>query len=99
MFNWDFSKNIRFRILLITFVTIVPVIFLTIYLTFVQLQQAKGLQVDKLRNTSRLIATENSQIIEGVRQLLITLSLSDQLRTQGSECSEYLSGLLKKYKR
>lgn len=91
--------NIRLRILLLTILTIIPFVLLIIYINIVQLQSAKDQEKNRLISSSRIAASEHAQIIEGARQLLISLSNSSELQFSGSNCSFYLNALLNKYKR
>ena len=91
--------TIRLRLLFQTILTIAPVIALIFYINLVSLRNSKQLQINQLKNTVRLVATEQMQIIEGARQLLITLSTSDQIKNPTSNCANYLSEVLSKYQR
>ncbi len=95
----NISKSIRFRLFLQTVLTIAPVIILIIYINIVSLRNSKQIQLNQLRNSAKHIATENTQIIEGARQLLITLSTSDYIKYPNLGCSKYLSEVISKYQR
>jgi len=91
-------RNIRFRVLLLTILTIGPTIALLVYFSLSTLKQAQSAQLLHLENIARLIATEYDQVNEGARQLLISLAHTPQV-TDRSQCNSYLAGLLTKYKR
>ena len=93
------SRTIRIRLLLLTVLTITPVILLIIYLNIVQLEREYELEKDKLVTASQIASTEHLQIIEGARQLLISLSISPQILTPSSDCSTFLREVLNKYQR
>lgn len=96
----DFSsRTIRLRIFLLTVATIIPVILLIVYINIVQLNSAKELEKEKLKTAAQIASTEHLQIIEGARQLLISLSVSPQVLSLNQSCSNYLGGLLNKYQR
>jgi len=98
MFSWErISRNIHLNILFLTLVIITPVIIFIFYLNLTQLKRAEEIEIDRLSNTANLISTSYIQVVEGARQLLITLSVSGQI--QEINCSEYLAGLLGKYQR
>ena len=93
------AKSIRLRILLLTILTIIPVIFLIIYFNIVQLNRTQELEKEQLKNASLIAAKEHLQIIEGARQLLISLSTSPEIINQSENCSSYLREVLNKYQR
>lgn len=91
--------NIRFRIFILTLLTIIPVVILIFYINAIQLKRAKETEIVKLKNIAHVISSENIQIIEGARQLLISLSVTQEIENQGSICAQYLNNLLNKYLR
>lgn len=91
------KQNIRAKILLLTALTIIPIVGLLIYFNIQQLKQAQESQMNNLENIAKIIATENSRVKEGARQLLISLSISPQIRTD--QCTNFLSDLLSNYQR
>ena len=93
------ARSIRLRILLLTILTIIPVIFLIIYFNIVQLNRTQELEKEQLKNASLIAAKEHLQIIEGARQLLISLSTSPEIINQSENCSSYLREVLNKYQR
>src|SRR3990167_1875098 len=93
------AKSIRLRILVLKILTIIPVIFLIIYFNIVQLNRTQELEKEQLKNASLIAAKEHLQIIEGARQLLISLSTSPEIINQSENCSSYLREVLNKYQR
>jgi len=92
-------SNIRIRILFLTLFTLIPFIILVFYINSVQLKRSEESKVSQLNNITHLVALENEQIVEGARQLLITLSVTPELKQSTILCSKYLSDLLSKYQR
>jgi len=98
MFPWKkASRGIHLNIIFLILAIITPVILFIFYLSFTQLKKAEEAEINRLKSSAVLVSTEYSQIVEGVRQLLITLSISEQ--TVGPNCSSYLTGLLERYQR
>lgn len=91
------ASSIRTKVLLLSFLTIGPVIALLGYYSWDQLQQSRRIEADHLVHVAKLVASKYEQINEGARQLLITLSISPQINS--SQCKQYLSDLLKQYRR
>ncbi len=92
-------SNIRLRIVLLTLSILIPFIILLTYIFNLQFNRLQEIKVNQLKNVTYLVASENEQIVEGVRQLLISLSISPEIRQTPKLCSNYLSDLLKKYQR
>ena len=90
-------KSIRSKILLLTFLTLVPAITLIISLNFTQRQRAIKVKTEQLQQLASQVAAENEQIFEGARQLLITLSVAPEIRQPA--CGRYLARLLNQYQR
>ncbi|MBI5044640.1 MAG: sensor histidine kinase [Candidatus Levybacteria bacterium] len=63
------------------------------------LNHAKILQKERLTTAARIAATEHIQIIEGARQLLVSLSTSPFILYPDENCSLYLQQVLNKYQR
>lgn len=97
IFNDSFS-GIRFKILLLSFLTITPVVFLLSYFNIQQLEHSKNLETTKLKYIAQTIANENVQINEGARQVLVSLSISPQI-TDPYKCHAFLSNLLGEFQR
>src|SRR3989338_8505780 len=96
---WDRSHTtIRINVLLLSLLTISPVIAFLIYLNISHLNRSREIETAHLTNLSKLIATEYAQINEGARQLLISLSISPQVAARDT-CHIYLANLLDKYQR
>lgn len=91
--------HIRFRLFLLTGLTLVPVIALVTFLNFNQKQRAKELKRAQLQQIAAVVAAENEQVIEGARQLLISLSVTQQVQAGGSNCGRILVRLLSEYQR
>ena len=98
LFNPDLS-NIRLRVLLLTLFTLIPFIISVFYINAIQLKRSKETKILQLKNITHLATLENKQTIEGVRQLLITLSVAPEIKKANKECSQYLNRLLQKYQR
>lgn len=91
--------NIRYRILIQTLLTIIPVLFLISYINTAQLKRSKEAEIGKLKSITNIVSSENIQIIEGARQLLISLSVTPEISIHGFGCNKYLNTLLGKYLR
>lgn len=92
-------NRVRARVLFLTIATLTPVFILIAGINLNQLKISKDLEIEKLDNIAKSIASENTQIIEGARQLLVTLSATPEVKSGKSICNNYLSNLLTKYQR
>lgn len=92
-------RQIRFRLALLTIITLIPVTILVIWLNFSQRRQSQELKTAQLQQIAAVVAAENQQIIEGARQLLISLSITPEIRAGNPDCGEFLSKLLQQYRR
>lgn len=97
--NSNNLSNIKIRIFLLISSTLIPIIIFILYINSVHLRRSEEIKISQLRNITHLVALENEQVVEGVRQLLTTLSVAPELKQTSNLCSIYLSDLLNKYRR
>lgn len=96
----DFFKSLQFRILLITVVATVPFIAFSVY--DAEQDRERGIKdlKDEALQLVNFTLVEETQTIDGTRQLLISLSnLANEHQDDSTHCKDYLSSLLPKIKR
>ena len=97
--KWFSFSSLRFRLMLLVFLSIIPSLGLILYDS---IQERRSATAQAQQNTLRmayLIASEHEQIIEGGRQLLITLTKFQEVRNLSSEaCDPIFINLLKEYR-
>lgn len=93
-----FFDSLRFRLLLLVLLSALPALAVTVYTGLEQRQQAaEWVKQDTLRLV-RLAASGDNAIIEGARQLLVSLAALPQIRTDDLlVCNDYLAGLIRQY--
>jgi len=90
--------SLRFRLILLVLLGVVPALALTLYTAREQRRLAAiGVQQDALR-VARLASAGQERLIEGTRQILILLAQLSQVRgDQAAECTALIRDLLKQY--
>lgn len=94
------NLGIRIKLGLLILIIIIPsVIFISLNIIS-QYRTANESSLNHLRQITNTFSAEQSQIVEGARQLLISLSTSDPIRNLDAEsCDKFLSELILNYKR
>ncbi|MFP5213143.1 MAG: hypothetical protein ACLGPL_07160, partial [Acidobacteriota bacterium] len=97
MFRFSFT-GLRFRLLLIMALTMVPILGLTL---FTNIQERRNLLEDAKADTMRLVRlafANQQQMIESTHQLLAALARIPTLRTGNvEECNKLLAALVEQY--
>jgi signal transduction histidine kinase len=99
MSRFSFS-SLRFRLLLLVLLTVIPVLGLVLYLASEDRQrEVSHIETDALR-LARIVSVEEEQLIRGTRQLLVVLAELPQVRDgDPTLCSAFFADLLKQYHR
>ena len=98
MSRFSFFASLRFRLLLLVLLSIVPALGLTLY-TYTELRRLTAADVrrEALRLT-RIAASDQEETIKDTRQLLFALAQLPQVRSlDPTDCSEFLARLLNQY--
>ena len=98
MSRFSFFASLRFRLLLLVLLAIVPALGLTLY-TYTELRRLTAADVrrEALRLT-RIAASDQEETIKDTRQLLFALAQLPQVRgLDPADCSEFLARLLNQY--
>jgi len=87
--------SLRFRVLSLVVLTVVPILGLTVFTSIGQrAQQAVQVQQEELR-LARLAALDQERVMEGTRQLLSTLAQLPAVHGgEGDTCSKLLAGIV-----
>jgi C4-dicarboxylate-specific signal transduction histidine kinase len=93
------TNKLKLPILLLSLATIFPVILHQLYINTQNYYDNLQIQKSYLQNIAKITSAQYSQITEGARQLLISISTSPQINQGNIICSRYLSELMDKYKR
>lgn len=90
--------SLRFRLILLVLLAVVPALALTLYTAREQRRLAAiGVQQDALR-VARLASAGQERLIEGTRQILVLLAQLSQVRGEDRvACNSLFSDLLKQY--
>ncbi len=86
----SFFSSLRFRLTLLVFLTMLPLLILTIYLGLQEQSLARTAAEDKLRSLTDLAAEDQDTLINSAFQLLNILALSPQIRQAAPICQAYL---------
>lgn len=94
----NFFNSLRSRLLLLVLISALPALALMLYSGVEQRSLATSVvQEDNLR-VARLAASNNEALIEGARQLLISLASNSQItRKNPAECNSFLAALWQKF--
>lgn len=93
-------KNVKFRLGLLISIIILPSLIFFSFTIFKQYQKAREIAVSDLTQVARMFSAEQSQTVEGARQLLIGLSITPSVRNMDPQvCTEFLGELIKGYRR
>jgi signal transduction histidine kinase len=93
-----FFFSLRFRLLLLVLLAVIPALGLILYTAA---EQRRVAVVDAQQNAlrlARLAASDQERLVEGARQLLIALAQLPSVRNRDeAECTLFLTDLLKQY--
>ncbi len=91
-------SSLRTRLLLVIFLTVMPALGLILYTGLTDRRHRAELAQDNAMQLVRLASADQERLIEGTRQLLVTLSHLPQVRSDdGAACSALLGDLLRHY--
>jgi PAS domain S-box-containing protein len=95
-----FSSSLRFRLLLLILLTVIPVLGLALYSASEDRQrEVSHIEAEALRLV-QIVSVEEEQLIRGTRQLLVALAKLPQVQDGDSAlCSAFFAELLKDYHR
>lgn len=92
--------NIRLRLVLLILATVIPILVFISFNIFNQYKTAKDNSLSNLKQVANTFSAEQSQTVEGARQLLISMSIFPSIRNlDSSSCDAFLSELIVNYKR
>ncbi|MBP9716720.1 MAG: hypothetical protein KBD51_02135 [Candidatus Levybacteria bacterium] len=92
--------DIRIKLGLLILIIIIPSIIIISLNIINQYKSAKDGSLNHLRQVTNTFSAEQSQTVEGARQLLISLSSTAPIKNlDASSCNTYLSELILNYKR
>lgn len=87
--------NIRLRLLLIAILAVLPMVGVSLYAGYEQRRQAIDRAQDNALSIARLAASDQEQLIEGTRQLLVAISrFPAVVNHDGEECHRFLADLI-----
>lgn len=90
--------SIRFRLLLLVLLAVVPALGLALYTGLEHRRMAAVQAQQEALRLARMASSEHERLIEGARQLLIVLSSLPSVRMRdASTCSAFFANLLKRY--
>jgi len=91
------TKDIRLKLVLISLFSIIPSIIFIFYLNSDAKNNSRDEAYKNLTSIANLYSSEHSQVVENAKHLLIALSASNEIQTEG--CNKFLKSLLTKYQR
>ena len=92
------QPRLRLRILAPAALVAIPAIFLLVYMSFDRRAQAELALAQNATQLARLATVDQERLIEGTRQLLISLSQSRDVQEGNAErCKAYLQQLLPQF--
>src|SRR6266481_8008931 len=98
--------SLRAKLLAATSIALVPVLALSCWRTYDDVQAAKGRRTDAVAAAAELAVSRHRELIEGSHRLLVAACANDVVRKSGEpnatpadidDCEAYLGGLLKKF--
>src|SRR5574341_1260434 len=98
--KWFSFSSLRARLLLLGFFAAIPAIELIITAYIEQRQLVRDKTRDDALKAAQLVAEDYDDLVEGARQLLITLAQLPEVRTgRANECGALFANLLRQYQR
>ncbi len=92
--------NIRLKLGLLILITIIPTLVLILFGIVDQYETARNNSLSNLKQVANTFSAEQSQTVEGARQLLIGLSTAPSVKSLDNvACNNFLSELILNYKR
>lgn len=96
---WFASSGLRVRLILLVLLALVPALGLVLYTAWEQRRQADTQVEATALQLVTIASTDHERLIEGARQLLITLSRLPEVRERRAHaCSALFRDLLKQYR-
>ena len=90
--------SLRTRLLLLVLLAVIPVLGLTLYTNLEERQLTKANVLENAMRLSRLISADHERLIEGARQLLVTLVRLPAVRDRNpAACNALLADLLTRH--
>jgi signal transduction histidine kinase len=90
--------SLRTRLLLLVLLAVIPVLGLTVYTNLEERQLTKANVLENAMRLSRLISADHERLIEGARQLLVTLVRLPAVRDRNlAACNALLADLLTRH--
>jgi signal transduction histidine kinase len=95
-----FSSSLRFRLLLLVLLTVIPVLGLALYSASEDRQREVNHVEEDALQVAQIVSVEEEQLIRGTRQLLVALAELPQVQDGDSAlCGAFFAELLKDYHR
>ncbi len=92
--------SLRFRLLLVVLFAVIPAFMLTVFTNWNERRLAAGGAREEALRLARLAAADQEQLVEGVRQLLVTLARLPEIHgDDGAHCQALLADLLRQHRR
>jgi signal transduction histidine kinase len=94
----SFTKNLRFRLILLVLLAVIPALAITLAFGLEQRRLAKISAEEEALRLARVVANHQLSLTEGARQLMLALSLTPAIRnTESPECPNFLGSLQERY--
>jgi signal transduction histidine kinase len=91
-------SSLRLRLVLLVLLAVIPALGLMLYTNLEQRRLANVQAQEDAQRLARLAATQQQQLIEGARQLLIALAQLREVRgSDAAACNTLMTSLLKQY--
>ena len=92
--------SLRFRLLLLVLFAVIPSFLLTVFTNWNERRLAAGDAREEALRLARLAAADQEQLVEGVRQLLVTLARLPEVHgDNAAQCQTLLADLLRQHRR
>jgi signal transduction histidine kinase len=92
--------SLRFRLLLLVLLAVIPSFFLTVFTNWNERRLAVVAAREEALRLARLAAADQEQLVEGVRQLLMTLARLPEIHgDDAAQCQALLADLLRQHRR
>ena len=93
-----FFFSIRFRLMVLVLLALVPALGLTFYTGLEQRRIAATQAKEEARRLARLVSSNQSQLVQGANHLLYTLAQLPQVRNhEPAPCSSLFASLINQY--
>ncbi|MBM4259300.1 MAG: HAMP domain-containing protein [Deltaproteobacteria bacterium] len=92
--------SLRFRLLLLVLFAVIPAFLLTVFTNWNERRLAASDVREEALRLARLAAADQEQLVEGVRQLLVTLARLPEVQgEEAAQCQALLADLLRQHRR